>query len=78
MMQEKAARAEVVEKYKKDVERLSSYLPWLIEKNGETASHEYEPEGGGTIRFPVYDAMLLRFVKDVEQSVFYDRNYPYV
>jgi len=78
MSEERKAREEIIEKYRPDVERLSAYIPWLTGRREADVSREYTPEGGRTINFPVYDATLLQFVKAVEQSVFIDKNYPYV
>ncbi len=74
----KKAREEIVEKYRPEVEKLSSYIPWLTEKCESDVSEQYTPEGGKSIPFPVYDSTLLQFVKAMEQSVFIDQNFPYV
>ena len=78
MSEEKKARQEMVEHYRAEVTRLSAYIPWLMEKSGGAVSSEYHPEGGKTINFPVYDSMLLQFVRDMDKSIFLDKNYPYV
>ncbi|MCR4689809.1 MAG: hypothetical protein K5739_00480 [Lachnospiraceae bacterium] len=78
MTEERKARDELVKQYAPSVEKLSAYLPWLMEKSGASASTDYTPEGGKTITFPVYDSMLLKFIKDAESTCFINRNYPYV
>ena len=78
MSDDRKAREEMVEYYRAEVERLSTYLRWLEEKSGGGVSQEYRPEGGKTVNFPVYDSTLLRFVKEMDGSIFLDKNYPYV
>ncbi len=78
MSEEKKAREEMVEHYRDEVMRLAAYIPWLEEKSGNAVSQSYNPEGGRTITFPVYDSMLLQFVKAMDGSIFIDKNYPYV
>ena len=78
MSDDRKAREEMLEYYRKDVELLRGYMQWLTEKSSGGVSAEYRPEGGRTVNFPVYDSMLLRFVKDVDKTVFIDKNYPYV
>ncbi|MCR5419363.1 MAG: hypothetical protein K6E84_10645 [Lachnospiraceae bacterium] len=78
MSDERKAREEIIEKYRPEVERFSAYIPWLTEKCNIDVSQNYTPEGGRTIQFPVYDSTLLRFVKEMDQSIFIDKNYPYV
>ena len=77
MADERRAREEVIELYGPEVDRLAAFIPWLTEKSG-SVTQEYKPEGGKTIAFPVYDATLLRFVKEMDKSIFLDKNYPYV
>ena len=78
MADDRKAREEIIAQYRPEVERLSSYIPWLTGKSENDVSREYTPEGGRTINFPVYDATLLQFVKAMDQSIFIDKNYPYV
>ncbi|MCR5281981.1 MAG: hypothetical protein K6E18_01295 [Lachnospiraceae bacterium] len=78
MSEEKKAREEMVEHYRDEVMRLAAYIPWLEEKSGNAVSSTYNPEGGKTITFPVYDSMLLQFVRAMDDSIFIDKNYPYV
>ncbi|MBP5414681.1 MAG: hypothetical protein ILN61_05515 [Lachnospiraceae bacterium] len=81
MLTEQMTAAEVFDKYRSDIEKLIAYLPWLEEKSGKSkVSDIYNGDGldQHSISFPVYDGMLLRFVKDAENSQFMDRNYVYV
>ncbi len=75
-----AYRREVVNSYKDDVRRLSRYLPWLEEKDGSNVSSLYDGDGitAHSVAFPVYDATLLAFIKDAQQTNLLDRNYPYI
>lgn len=73
-------RRQVVQEYKADVERLIRYLPWLEEKAGRDVSETFSGAGIGehSITFPVYDATLLGFVKEVQRTGLLDRNYRYI
>ena len=73
-------RHKVVMEYKKDVEQLIRYLPWLEEKSGTNVSETYTGSGikGNSITFPVYDGTLMGFIKDVQRTKLLDRNYPYL
>lgn len=80
MEQEKLSREEIIQTYKKDVERLLPYLPWLETKAGGQASSIYHNEEmeGHTIGFPVYDSKLLQFVREAQKTAMIDRNYVYI
>jgi hypothetical protein len=79
MEQDMEYRRQLVERYKKDVEPLFRYLPWLIEKKGNKVSNQYTNNDlEHTIAFPVYDSTLLGFVREVQRSSLTDRNYVYV
>ena len=73
-------RHKVVTEYKKDVERLIRYLPWLEQKSGSKVYETYTGSGieGNSIPFPVYDSTLMGFVKEVQRTKLLDRNYPYL
>lgn len=73
-------RRQVVQQYKPDVERLIRYLPWLEQKAGKDVSETFSGAGIGehSITFPVYDSMLLNFVKEVQRTGLLDRNYRYI
>lgn len=76
---EKLGCGELVQKYKADVEKLAKYLPWLREKTGRDVARRYKVQGEGqTLPFPVYDTMLLNFIKELDKTVFIDKNYRYV
>ena len=61
-------------RYRKGVDLLMKYLPWLEEKSGEDTAQRCQK---GTLPFPVYDSTLLNFVKDAQDTKMLDRNYNY-
>lgn len=80
MEQDVEYRRQLMEKYKKDVEPLFRYLPWLEEKKGRQVSSSYAENNLAehSMVFPVYDGTLLGFVKEVQRTTLTDRNYVYV
>jgi len=81
MISEQMTAKEVFAKYKEDMLKLIAYQPWLEEKSGNAKMYEqYQTEGmtQNSMKFPVYDGTLLRFVREAENTVFMDRNYVYV
>lgn len=77
---EQMTAEQVIAKYKTDIDKLAAYLTWLTEKSGRKTADIYGQDGIAThsLAFPVYDAMLLRFVQDAKQTCFMDPNYRYV
>lgn len=73
-------RQQLVLAYKKELLPLLAYLPWLEANTGKAASSIYGADGLSehSVSFPVYDATLLRFVREATQTSFMDRNYSYV
>ncbi len=73
-------RQQLLLEYKNAVVPFLQYLPWLEKNMGQTGSTLYEGEQASenTMRFPVYDPVLMRFVREVSQSPLMDRNYQYV
>lgn len=80
MEQDIEYRRRLVEGYRKEVEPLFRYLPWLEAKRGAEVSSVYKENGLGqnSVAFPVYDSTLLAFVKEVQRGSLTDRNYVYV
>jgi hypothetical protein len=80
MEKEKLSTEEIVEYYRADVGRLTRYLSYFEGKKASDVSSRYSGEGMGknAIHFPIYDSMLLAFVKEVQDTVFIDPNYRYV
>ena len=79
MAETKESVRQMIAKYGKDVEELSRYLPWLESKKGQDVGGKYEPGEGkaNTISVPTYDSTLLAFVKKVQKTAFYSKNYVY-
>lgn len=71
---------QVLNMYRDDVEKLAQYLSWLEDKSGKMISQLYSEDGIGTtsVTFPIYDSMLMEFIKTAEGTIFMDRNYKYV
>lgn len=77
---EKDLKEQVRSEYREEVEKYIKYIPWLQQRAGAKALSIYNGEGIGehSVRFPVYDGATLNFVKELSNSKFMDRNYPYV
>jgi len=73
-------RQKLIEEYKQVVLPLLKYLPWLEQKVGQAGSTNYSSSemSERSLAFPVYDAMLMRFVKEAANTSLMDRNYNYV
>lgn len=80
MEQETEYRKRQMEEYKQGLLPLLRFLPWLEQNAGKSVSHTYDGSDTGEqiLRFPVYDATLLQFVKAARKSPFMDKNYRYV
>lgn len=80
MLTESMTASQVLAMYKDDVNKLAGYLDWLETKSGKSISSIYAGDGLAehSVAFPVYDGMLMSFIKDAEKTVFMDRNYRYV
>ncbi len=71
---------DLAKQYKKELNPLLRYLPWLEEHAGMKTGSEYDgrADGNTTMSFPIYDSTLLGFVREAGRSSFMDRNYAYV
>lgn len=75
---EKTGIAELVKKYRGDVEKLNAYTSWLELKVGADVRRGFEPEDGElSLKVPVYDSNLMNFVKTAMKTQFMNRNYVY-
>ena len=64
--------------YGQDIQNLSRYIPWLMEKKGRDVSSEYAGEyGNSQLKFPVYDSTLMTFVREAGKTRLMDKNYAY-
>ena len=73
-------RQKLVEEYKQVVLPLLKYLPWLEQKVGQAGSTNYNSSemGERSLSFPVYDATLMRFIKEASNTSLMDKNYNYI
>ncbi|MCR5033449.1 MAG: hypothetical protein K6A92_11390 [Lachnospiraceae bacterium] len=73
---------ETIEKYRADVQKMDRYITYLSSKRDQAVMQNYEGDSTGgpstVMHFPVYDSGLMTFVKEAQNTVFMDRNYPYV
>ena len=80
MEQSTEYRQQLMQEYKQAAMPLLRYLPWFEKNAGQPGSTLYQNSEAGenAMRFPVYDATILNFVKEASKSPFMDRNYSYV
>lgn len=80
MESENIYRRELIEKYRKAMEGLFRYIPWLEEKSGAKLVHIYSGDNrpANSVPIPVYDSTLMGFVKEMQATGLLDRNYVYV
>lgn len=73
-------RQRLLQEYKDAVMPLLNYLPWMEAHAGKEVSSAYQGDNmsENSIRFPVYDATLLQFIKEAANSSLMDANYKYV
>ncbi|MBE5861178.1 MAG: hypothetical protein E7301_13800 [Butyrivibrio sp.] len=70
---------DIISRYKSDVESLVPYIDWLKEHTSQQVAESYSnSELSNSMPFPVYDSMLLNFVKQCQQTGMMNRNYSYV
>ncbi|MCR5657021.1 MAG: hypothetical protein K6G06_06105 [Butyrivibrio sp.] len=70
---------DIVSRYKDDVQTLVKYSDWLKEHTQAQVAESYSnSELSNSMPFPVYDSMLLSFVKAAQQTGMMNRNYHYV
>ncbi|MBE5876292.1 MAG: hypothetical protein E7290_05340 [Lachnospiraceae bacterium] len=76
---DKMTRDEIKAIYEEDVHKLLRYLNWLQKVSGTVTSDIYKGEGieSTSVTFPVYDANLLAFIKEIKGSVFMNKNCVY-
>ncbi|MGL5260734.1 MAG: hypothetical protein ACRC7V_11615 [Lachnospiraceae bacterium] len=75
MITDQLDNVEIVEYFSLDIKQLLKYKTWLEEKQGQAVANNYK--GEGTFAFPVYDSMLLSFVKCMKETSFMNKNYQY-
>lgn len=79
MEKENTYRQEMIEKYRAKFENAFRYLPWFEERIGEKVVQNYNgaDKPGNSVPIPVYDSTLLAFVKEMQRTGLFDRNYIY-
>lgn len=74
-------RQQLVREYKQMVTPLLVYLPWLVKNAGQSGSTAYHgdeySEQSSSFSFPVYDATLMKFIKEASRSALMEKNYSY-
>lgn len=80
MEQDTEYRQKVAQEYRRALEPLLPYLPWLENNAGKNASRSYQGQGvaKNSMSFPVYDANLVNFVREAGNSPLMERNYSYI
>jgi len=80
MTQDEDFRKKIIEEYKQSVLPLLKYLPWFEQHRGQETATVFRGQGiqENSLSFPVYDAMLMRFLKEAGSTTLMDRNYRYV
>lgn len=80
MGQDMEYRQQIIQEYRRQLEPLLRYLPWLENNSGKIVSRNYQGQGlsAHSMSFPVYDATLMQFVREAARSELMDRNYCYV
>lgn len=64
--------------YADDIDALSKYISYFEQKGGKDVASDYDgKQGKSDIRFPVFDATLLRFTDEASKTKLMDPNYMY-
>jgi len=64
--------------YADDINRLIKYIPYFETKGGKDVASEYDGKmGESSLKFPVYDATLMRFTSEAAGTKLMDANYMY-
>jgi len=69
---------QMITTYGKELEMLFGFIPYFSEKNNTFAKNYDGAQGESNLNFPVFDSVLLDFVKKASKTKLMDRNYPYV
>lgn len=79
MDREQSNLTALAEKVKPEVMSLAQYIPWFTANLQKDVSGKYGAEElSNSISFPVYDANLMRFVKEASRMSLMNKNYQYV
>lgn len=79
-MEDLEYRQQLVRDYMKSAGPLFRYIPWLEKNAGSASSSNFKGQDieENSITFPVYDSMLMTFVREASECSLMDRNYPYI
>ena len=64
--------------YGRELEMLFAYIPYFSGKDNVFAKKYDGAQGESNLNFPVFDSVLLDFVKKASKTSLMNRNYPYV
>lgn len=80
MEMEQLTPLQIVETYKPEVEQLIKYQSYFEKMKGKISSSTFDKEGLAehSLAFPVYDGVLLQFVKTAESTKLMNPNYHYI
>ena len=77
MQSENTLADKMITTYGRELEMLFSFIPYFSGNN--TFAKKYDgAQGKSNLDFPVFDSVLLDFVKKASKTKLMDRNYPYV
>ncbi len=68
----------LIKEYGRELEMLFAYIPYFSDKESTFAKNYDGAQGEINLSFPVYDSVLLDFVKKASKTKLMNRNYPYV
>ncbi len=68
----------LISEYGRELEMLFSYIPYFSDGNNSFAKKYDGAQGSSNLDFPVFDSVLLDFVKKASRMKLMYRNYPYV
>ena len=68
----------LISEYGKELEVLFSYIPYFSDKNKSFTKKYDGAQGSSNLDFPVFDSVLLDFVKKASKMKLMNRNYPYI
>lgn len=78
MESENSLADKLITEHGRELEMLFSYIPYFSGKDKEFAKAYDGSQGESNLAFPVYDSVLLDFVKKASKTKIMNRNYPYV
>ena len=78
MEEERSFAERIRDDYGEDIKHLSAYIPYFETRSGKDVADQYDGKyGASSLKFPVYDAELLRFADEAAKTKLMDSNYLY-